>query len=174
MLKEIALSSIKSKMGGEKYLPGVDDPILREKAGVFVTLREFGELRGCIGYIQPLYELWDGTGRAAIHAAISDPRFNPVSGDEIASLEVEVSVLGALEKIEVHDEVDIGLLKLGVEGLVVEARNGSTGLLLPQVAIEGAMDALEFLQATCEKAGLPEGAWKFPGVSVYKFPARVF
>lgn len=172
-LKDIALSSIISRIKGMKYLPSVNDLKLKEKAGVFVTLKECGGLRGCVGYTQPVYELWDATQKAAVHAAIADPRFRPVEESEIESLEVEISVLGPLQKMLVIDSPGIGILKLGVEGLVVEGM-GNSGLLLPQVAIESGMNAMEFLEATCEKAGLPSNAWKFPEVSIYRFPAKIF
>lgn len=173
VLKDIAFESIRAKITGLKYLPSVEDHRLREKAGVFVTLREFGELRGCIGYAHPYYELWEATSKAAVHAAISDPRFDTVREEEVENLEIEISVLGPLQRIEIHDPLDIGILRIGAEGLVVEGL-GRSGLLLPQVAIENAMDSMEFLSATCEKAGLSDNAWRFPGVSVYKFEAKIF
>ncbi len=172
-LKEIALNSILAEIEGTKHSVFVEAPILRKRAGVFVTLRNFGELRGCVGYVEPVFELWDATGKAAVHAAFSDPRFRSVHSQEMKDMDVEISVLGHLEAISVKDPHDIGILNLGTEGLVVRG-HGRSGLLLPQVATELELNPMEFLQETCLKAGLSKNAWKTPGVEVYKFAARIF
>ena len=172
-LKDIALSAIRSKAMGTRTKSTVKDEKLKKKAGVFVTLKKAGELRGCIGYTHPVFELWNATQKAAVHAAFSDPRFSSIRKDELESLDVEISVLGPMELIKVQSPEDIASLKIGTEGLMVTSHDTS-GLLLPQVATEFGMDALEFLEATCEKSGLPEDAWKDPRVSIYKFSARIF
>lgn len=169
-IRDIALTSIKSHLSGMNYRPRIDDPVLKKKAGVFVTLRNNGELRGCIGYIYPSYEIWDATRKAAVLAASEDPRFRPVTKRELDSLDVEVTILGPLEPLRSRDPGDI---KLGKEGLMVSSPVTS-GLLLPQVATENNFTAEEFLDATCEKAGLEQGCWKDPSVSVYKFGALIF
>lgn len=172
-LKDIAMTTIRSKLLGMRYRPRIRDSILKEKAGVFVTLQKNGELRGCVGYVYPTYEMWEATRLSASQAAFSDPRFKPIHKIELDDLEIEVSVLGALEKMRSNGDRDISSIKIGAEGLMVVGF-GSSGLLLPQVATEMKFNANEFIEATCEKAGLPPDAWKEPGVSVYKFPARIF
>ena len=172
-LKNIALLSIRSRIDGKEPSIAVSDPILRKKAGVFVTIKRFGQLRGCIGFMFPYYELWDATAKAASSAAVSDPRFMPIDTSEINTLEIEISVLGRMEKIDLEKSDEINKLEIGREGLMV-AGFGTSGLLLPQVATEFSFNAMEFLQATCEKAGLPHDAWKNPAVSVYKFAAKIF
>lgn len=172
-LKDIALTSIRSHLLGMRYRPRVRDMKLKEKAGVFVTLNRLGELRGCIGFVYPTYEMWDATRKAAVHAAFSDPRFKPVEKRELENLEVEISVLGPLEKMRISQEKDAESLRLGSEGLMIVGR-GSTGLLLPQVATELGLNHVEFLEAVCEKAGLYPESWREPGVSIYRFPARIF
>ena len=172
-LKDIALTSIRSQILGMRYRPRIRDVKLKEKAGVFVTLKRDGELRGCIGYVFPAYEMWDATRKAAIHAAFSDPRFKPIEKRELDSLEIEISVLGPLEQMKVSQEKDLESLRLGQDGLMIVGM-GSSGLLLPQVAEELGFNKIEFLEATCEKSGLDCDAWKDPSVSVYRFYARVF
>lgn len=172
-LKDIALTTIRSKLLGMRYRPRIKDSVLKEKAGVFVTLEKNGELRGCIGYVYPTYEIWEATRMAASQAAFSDPRFKPIHKTELDELNIEISVLGTLEKMRMSSEKDVSSLKIGTEGLMVVGF-GSSGLLLPQVATEMKLTPLEFLEATCEKAGLPPDSWKKRGVSVYKFPARIF
>ena len=169
-LKDIALSAIRSNLSGMSYRPRLHEENLRKKAGVFVTIRNHGELRGCIGYIYPMFELWDATRRAAILAASEDPRFRRVGKGELEDIDVEVTVLGPLESLR---NKDVSNLSLGKEGLMVVS-SSTSGLLLPQVATENGFTAGEFLEATCEKAGLAPHAWKDTSVSVYKFSAIVF
>lgn len=172
-LKNIALTSIRSQMSGIGYRPRIKEQILKEKAGVFVTLYNRDELRGCIGYVYPTYEIWAATKKAAIHAAFLDSRFNSIQRSELETLDVEISILGNIEKMKVRSQKSQLNLNLGKDGLMVVGK-GSSGLLLPQVAEELGADEFEFLEATCEKAGLPPDAWKDPSVSVYKFPAVIF
>lgn len=172
-LKEMAMASIGAILTGEIYRPDASDPLLREKAGVFVTLKRDGYLRGCVGYILPIYEIWDSTRRASIHAAFSDPRFGPVQKSELSHLDVEISVLGPLEEMKIAEAKDLDILKLGKDGLMVVGK-GTSGLLLPQVATESGFTAIEFLEATCEKAGLEPEAWRFDTLTIYKFQARIF
>lgn len=172
-LKDIALTTIRSKLLGMRYRPRIRDSILKEKAGVFVTLEKNGELRGCVGYVYPTYEMWEATRMAASQAAFSDPRFKSIHRSELEDLEIEISVLGSLEKMKVSTDKDISSLRIGTEGLMIVGF-GSSGLLLPQVATEMDLSPVEFLEATCEKAGLSSDSWNKRGVSVYKFPARIF
>ncbi len=169
-LRDIAATAIRSHLSGMRYRPTIDDPALKRKAGVFVTIRNKGELRGCIGFIYPSYEIWDATRKAAVLAATEDPRFRPVTKAEIDSLDIEVTVLGPIEPLKTKE---ISSIKLGEEGLMVVSPVGS-GLLLPQVATENNFTAVEFLEATCEKAGLSRDAWQDPSVSVYRFRALIF
>ncbi len=172
-LKDIALTSIRSQLSGMRYRPRIRDPKLHDRAGVFVTLQNEGELRGCIGFVYPTYELWEATRKAAVHAAFLDARFKPISRDELETLEIEVSVIGTIEKIKVSSGKDIGNIRIGKDGLMVVGQ-GSSGLLLPQAASEMGFSPQEFLEETCEKAGLSTDAWSDPGVAVYRFPARIF
>lgn len=142
---------------------------LQEPGGAFVTLtaREDGSLRGCVGYVEGRFPLWETVCRAAESAAIDDSRFDPVTLGETGRIALEISVLGALRALEAE------LIEVGIHGLLVR-RSGRSGLLLPQVAVEHGWDRLTFLDQTCRKAGLPKDAWRDPAAEVLGFTAEVF
>ena len=137
------------------------------KAGAFVTLRMSGQLRGCIGYPDPLLSLVDAVERCAVSAALADPRFPPLSVAEWHTIDLEISVLGPIEPV-----ADLSEIEIGRHGLIVE-HGHRRGLLLPQVATEWRWDAVEFACHTCAKAGLPHDAWR-TGAMLFKFEAEVF
>jgi AmmeMemoRadiSam system protein A len=141
---------------------------LKEKLGVFVSLHSGGELRGCIGYIKGIRPLQQAVAEMAESAAFHDPRFLPVSGEEIDTLEIEISVLSKLDRVD-----DISEIKVGSDGLLIE-RGLFSGLLLPQVATEMGWDRETFLSQTCRKAGLPAVEWKSGKCTIYKFTAEIF
>jgi AmmeMemoRadiSam system protein A len=136
-------------------------------AGAFVTLHLNGELRGCIGYPEDDLPLIDVVDRCAVSAAISDPRFPALALDEWNEVDIEISVLGPIERVSQIAEVVVGR-----HGLIVELGH-RRGLLLPQVASERNWSAVEFASQTSAKAGLPRDAWR-TGASLYKFEAEVF
>ncbi|HDM91805.1 MAG TPA: TIGR00296 family protein [Candidatus Korarchaeota archaeon] len=151
-------------------------PSLKERAGAFVTLKRYpsGDLRGCIGFPEPIYPLYVAVIRAAIASATEDPRFFPVKLSELPNLTVEVSVLSPPEPIQVGDRESIPKeVVVGRDGLIIR-RGPWSGLLLPQVPVELGWDSEEFLDQTCLKAGLPPGCWKWPEVEIYRFTAIVF
>ena len=137
------------------------------RAGAFVTLRIGGHLRGCIGYPEPDLPLVVVVDRCAVSAALSDPRFPPLTDAEWPDVDLELSVLGPIERVTNLDEIVVGR-----HGLVVEFGR-RRGLLLPQVAVEWKWDAIEFAAQTCVKAGLPRDAFQ-KGAKLFKFEAEVF
>ena len=143
------------------------NPNFLASRGAFVTLRSRGELRGCIGFTEPIMPLAQAVVRCAIFAATQDPRFPPVSAAELKGLGYEISVLSPIRKID-----DPRLVKVGRHGLVV-SQGESRGLLLPQVAVENGWGREEFLAQACLKAGLPRDAWK-KGAEIHVFEALVF
>jgi len=150
--------------------------ILSKKRGVFVTLQEFPSrnLRGCIGYPEPVMPLIDAVKGSAISAALKDPRFPPVKKDELKNLIVEVSVLTKPKLVKVADPIEyLEKIEVGRDGLIVE-KGFYKGLLLPQVPVEWKWDVFEFLSHTCLKAGLPQKSWFDKDVKVYKFMGQVF
>jgi len=164
---------------GKTISPPEDTPPeLWEKMGVFVTLNRCNSppqtaLRGCIGFPLPVYPLVEATIKAAIYAATDDPRFPPVSEDELEEVVVEVSVLTPPEPIEGAPKERPEKIKVGRDGLLIE-RGFYSGLLLPQVPIEWGWDEEEFLAQTCWKAGLPPDCWLDPETRIYRFTAEIF
>lgn len=147
-----------------------------EKAGVFTTLLSYPkrELRGCIGIPEPIMPLIDALIRSAISAATEDPRFIPITYEEMKNVIVEVSLLTPPEKILVEDPRDYPKkIRVGRDGLIVR-RGFYGGLLLPQVAVEYGWTEEEFLSHTCWKAGLDKNCWKDKETEVYRFEAEVF
>lgn len=143
------------------------DPNFLAERGAFVTLTKGGQLRGCIGFIEPVYPLHLTVARAAIFAATEDTRFNPVTPEELKDLNYEISVLTPIKKID-----NPRLVQVGKHGLVI-ARGNRRGLLLPQVAVDNKWNREQFLSECCLKAGLEEDAWQ-KGAEVYVFEAIVF
>lgn len=169
-LLQIARSSVESAVRERKmYLIGnTGFPRLAEARGAFVTLKEHGELRGCIGYITPMKSLAETVRDVAAYAALEDSRFTPVTVQELPLLEYEISVMSPLRRV-----LDLKEIKVGKHGLIMKV--GETeGLLLPQVPVEEDWDRTTFLQQTCRKAGLPRDAWKDDGTDIYMFTALVF
>lgn len=142
--------------------------ICKEKRGAFVTIEKHGRLRGCIGYILPVYQLYETVIEVAQSAALRDPRFNPVTPDELKDLDLEISVLTVPEKID-----DPSIIKVGKHGIIIK-RGFYQGLLLPQVATDYGWDRETFLEHTCQKAGLPPNAWKDKNTEISIFSAQVF
>jgi AmmeMemoRadiSam system protein A len=141
--------------------------ILAKPAGVFVTIHTGGDLRVCIGHIEPIEPIGVVVPRCAVAACSTDPRFAPITPDELDAIDIEISLLGPLEAIAGPQDISVGR-----HGLVVE-RGWQRGLLLPQVATEWRWDAEAFLAHTCRKAGLPRDAWQ-KGANLWKFEAEVF
>lgn len=143
-------------------------------SGVFVTLNNPLGLRGCIGYPLPDKKLFNALEEAAISAATEDPRFPPVKFEELDSITFEVTVLTPPTKIEVSDSQEyLSKIKIGQDGLIVKSGYNS-GLLLPQVPVEYGWTVKEFLEYTCEKAGLPKEYWQKEDVEILKFEGIVF
>jgi len=144
------------------------------KSGVFVTLNSTLGLRGCIGYPLPDKSLFNALEDAAISAATKDPRFPAVKSKELDSITFEVTILTPPEKIVVSKpEEYLSKIKVGRDGLIVK-HGFYSGLLLPQVPIEYGWNEKEFLEYTCEKAGLPKNYWKNSETEIQKFEGIVF
>jgi uncharacterized protein (TIGR00296 family) len=151
---------------------------LFERCGVFVTIsfpvKGEKELRGCIGYPYPTIPLVDALIDSAINAATQDPRFEPLTFDELGKVVFEVSVLTPPEIVEVKNSKEyLSKIKVGEDGLIVE-RGPYKGLLLPQVPVELGWCEEEFLCQCCVKAGLPPNTWLTKDAKIYKFKAIVF
>lgn len=169
-LLRIARQSVQTAVRDHKLYdyPGSSLPSLMQERGAFVTLKEHGELRGCIGYSSPLKPLCLAVRDVAAMAAVEDSRFRPIAAAELPQLEYEISVMSPLRHVG-----DIGEIRVGTHGLVIK-KGRHEGLLLPQVPVEQGWDCATFLDQTCLKAGLPDGAWKDPDADLFLFTSLVF
>ena len=160
---------IKARLEGCDAPDGApESAVLKEKRGAFVTLKKDGELRGCIGYIEAFKPLYQTIRDMAAAAAFDDPRFPEMTIEEWPEIEIELSVLTPLREIEDPDIVEVGK-----HGLLIRHEN-SSGLLLPQVAVEYGWSREEFLTHTCLKAGLVPDCWRRSGTKLYIFSADIF
>ncbi|HJJ99451.1 MAG TPA: TIGR00296 family protein [Methanocorpusculum sp.] len=148
-------------------------PAFAVPRGVFVTLTEFGELRGCIGIAYPVMPLSEALEDAAVSAAVRDPRFRPVGPAELVDISVEVTVLTPPEALFCPPAERWQHVEVGRHGLIIKAGSHS-GLLLPQVASEYGWIPSEFLSQTCIKAGLPPSEWRKSSCSVSVFEGQMF
>jgi len=140
---------------------------LNLEVGCFVTIKQAGQLRGCIGNFvsdRPLYEL---VQEMAVSAATRDPRFYPMKQQDLTDFDLDISVLSPLRLAESVDEIVVG-----THGIYI-VKGSYRGVLLPQVATEYGWDRDTFLKHTCQKAGLPENAWQ-KECEIYLFSAQVF
>ncbi len=148
-------------------------PELFDHCGVFVTLKisdpVVGEgLRGCIGSIIGRESLYEGVKRFSSEAAFNDPRFNPVTEDELSWITIEISVLTPPERALSTDDI-----VLGQDGVILNYQ-GRVAVFLPQVATEEGWDKATMLQHLSLKAGLPEDTWKDPDCFFTIFQAEIF
>lgn len=151
------------------------DAKYNEKRGVFVTLHSFPEkeLRGCIGFPEPVAPLWRAIIENAVNAAFSDPRFAPLQGKELDKIIIEVSVLTKPVAMRCERNALTEKIKIGRDGLIIRKGN-CAGLLLPQVASELKWNSEQFLCALCGKAGLDENSWKDKGAEICTFQSQIF
>ena len=152
-LLSLARDALSGAVSGEEItLPEPADGPLGSPKGAFVTIRRDGQLRGCVGFNQPLYPLAETVVRAA-RAAVADGRFSPVATAELGSLSIEISILGDLVPCAPQ------YIEIGRHGLFV-SMDDRRGLFLPQVPVEHGWSRDQYLSETCLKAGLPADAWR--------------
>jgi len=169
-LLQIARGAIETYLKtGKKLNLTETDPLLLQKMGAFVTLNKHKQLRGCIGNLVGTQALYLTVRDMAVEAAIGDPRFAPVEQDELKDIEIEISVLSAMEKVDSVEKI-----QLGKHGVLVR-RGINSGVFLPQVAVETGWTKEEFLSNLCShKAGIPADSWKDKSTELYIFTAEVF
>jgi AmmeMemoRadiSam system protein A len=167
ILLHLARKSVRAAANGEELpdLPG--DEICQRPGGAFVTLKQKGRLRGCIGHFTGVGTLGSTVMAMAREAAVSDPRFVPVAPEEVHGLTIEISVLSPMERIEAEDVVP------GKHGLYI-TQGSRAGTLLPQVAEAEGWNREVFLSHTCIKAGLSPDAYKQDGTDIFVYTAEVF
>lgn len=153
--------------GGGVPLPRGLSPALYQKRGAFVTLRKNGELRGCIGHLEGDKPLCEVVGSMALQAAFEDPRFEPLTGEELSEIVIEISVLTPCQPISSPDQIVPGR-----DGVLLK-QNGRQAVFLPQVAAERHWTREEMLDHLCLKAGLKPGSWG-KNTQLFTFQALVF
>lgn len=169
-LLAVARKSVASAVRDRRaYDPGmIPDETLNQERGAFVTLKEAGDLRGCIGYTSAVKPLYLTVRDTAMMAALRDPRFPPVSTQDLPKLQYEISVLSPLRRV-----LDVRQIVVGEHGLLMK-NDDHEGLLLPQVPTEQHWDRAKFLEETCDKAGMRSNCWKDENTDIFMFTAVVF
>ena len=147
-LFKIGFDAIETYLKGG-YIPNytTNDPVLNRKSGVFITLREKSFLRGCIGRMNADEHLYKAVQKISIAAATSDPRFSPMTIEDLNKITLKISILSPLQKIDIDD------IEIGKHGLMI-SHKGHRGVLLPEVPVERNWDLDTFLAHLCMKAGL--------------------
>lgn len=169
ILLDIARHAIKSAVLKTEETPEPrEEKALNMRNGCFVTIKQDGDLRGCIGNFQSELPLFREVADMAAASATKDPRFYPLQEMDVETISLEISVLSPLAKIESIDEIVIGK-----HGIYLE-KGYYRGVLLPQVATEHEWDRETFLKQTCLKAGLPTDAWESEDADIYIFSAQIF
>lgn len=164
-LLALARDSIATAFDGRQpEMPSLQDNI---RCGAFVTLRIDGDLRGCIGRMHSNDLLPVTIAEMARAAAFEDPRFPPLSPDELDRIEIEITLLSPLRPVRPEE------VQPGVHGILISAY-GRSGVLLPQVAIEYGWDRETFLSQVCRKAGLPPDTWRSDAAQLYAFEGLIF
>lgn len=143
----------------------IKNPKFRANGAVFVTIKNSGQLRGCIGHIQAVMPLYESVIKNAVAACSSDPRFPPMKKEELKDMDIEISILSAFIPLR-----DVKGIQVGKHGLYI-MKGMRSGLLLPQVATEFGWDGNTFLEHVCTKAGLQKDAWK--DAELYTFTAEI-
>jgi len=178
LLLKLARENILGKFGKENEPLGslktnVSSLVFKEKRGTFVSLHKKGNLRGCIGNIEPIKTILQGVMDNARHAAFNDSRFSPLSYEELKDTLIEVSILTRPEKLDYTDAKDlIAKIRPHIDGVIIEKQYKSA-TFLPQVW-EQLKDPEIFLTQLCSKAGLPKDEWKSSDLDVLVYQVQSF
>lgn len=173
-LIELARETIRAKLLNKNpscLLSG--DDLYSQNRGCFVTLHKNGNLRGCIGIIEPVWPLAEAVKMNAINAAFDDPRFFPVQPDELEEISVEISVLSVPEKLDYSGADDLIAKLIPEKHGVIISRGSRKATFLPQVW-QQLPDPVQFLKHLCSKAGLNVFSWREPDFQVQVYEAEVF
>ena len=179
-LVKLARKAVKEYLEkGKKIKPPPETPEkLLKKGMAFVTIETYHSyerrsLRGCIGYLEPIAPLANVVIDVAIHAAVGDPRFTPMSVNELSMVTFEVSILSKPKLLNVPPRELPRNIVIGRHGLLVK-RGFYQGVLLPQVPVEYCWDQETFLAEVCLKAGMDPDCWLLEDTKIYIFEARLF
>ena len=173
-LVEISHTFLERFFSGEGFEVSDEDKArFDERKGYFVCMKKRGKLRGCIGYVRGHLPLWEGVIDATQKIAFSDPAHPPLRKEELDAIKIEVYVLGALEKLDVHEHEEfMERIDVGEDGIAIDV-DGKTSVLLPDSVKEcAAME--DFVDCLGEKAGMQRGEWKQRECVFYKFKTEKF
>ena len=174
-LRQIARRSIEHGLQTGRPLevnPADYDDALTEYKATFITLTKHGQLRGCIGALEPVRPLIQDVAYNAYAAAFNDTRFSPLQAEELPELDVHISVLGNPEPMQFDSEQGLlEQLRPGVDGLILE-EHGRRATFLPAVW-ESLQDPQAFLQHLKMKAGLPADYWS-DSISAHRYQVEAF
>lgn len=149
------------------------EPVFQEQRGVFVTLHLAGQLRGCIGSLVGTTSIVDGVRGNALNSAFKDHRFNPVTPEEFAGIDLEVSILSEPQRLS-YDGADdlLASLRPDLDGVIIK-KGGHSATFLPQVW-QQLPDGKDFLSHLCQKAGLPHDEWQQGDLEVMTYQVQCF
>lgn len=170
-LLNLARKSIENYLSTKKILTPdpPDNPLLNEQRAVFVTLSKNGDLRGCIGHMEARMPVYQAVVEMATAAAFNDYRFSPLGKEELKQIEIEISILSPLKKIDDPEQI-----RLGIDGVWIK-KGYHSGVFLPQVAAETGWDKQTFLESLCaHKAGLPKNAYLDPDTEIFIYQVDKF
>jgi len=171
LLVKTAREVLLSHLHGRTYALK-NKPVFRIRCGVFVTLEKNHDLRGCIGFVQPRV-LSEGLVQASLGAGFNDPRFPPITLKELNDITIEVSLLSPFKEIKSTSPNErLAQIKQGVSGVLLK-KGILSAVFLPQVW-EKIPEKEDFLNALCEKAGLPWGFWVDPSTVLKTFNVIAF
>ncbi|BDD89072.1 AmmeMemoRadiSam system protein A [Desulfofustis limnaeus] len=152
---------------------GLDGEELRQRCGTFVTLKRGGQLRGCIGNLEPAGTIVDAVRRNAVSAAFQDYRFAPLTAEEFPQVEVEISILTPAQKLSYNDGDDLAArLHPGIDGVIMQL-GSARATFLPQVW-EQLPEPAQFLEQLCRKAGIAPSAWRHQRPEIFVYQVRSF
>jgi AmmeMemoRadiSam system protein A len=151
----------------------VKDDALKARHGTFVTLKIAGHLRGCIGSLAAEESILDGVKRNAVNAAFHDPRFSPLTVEEIEDVDIEISILTKPQPLEYTNNADlISKLRVNVDGVILQ-KGQASATFLPQVW-EQLPRSEKFLSHLCVKAGLSANAWENTRLEISTYQVQYF
>ena len=157
----------------EPVKTALSDQCYHSQNGTFVTLKIDGQLRGCIGNLNATEPISEGVRRNAINAAFHDPRFAPLTGQELEQVEIEVSILTEPQPLDYIDGSDLlEKLRVNIDGVIIR-KGHSSATFLPQVW-EQLPEPEDFLSHLCMKAGLPSNAWRDTKLEVLTYQVQYF
>ncbi len=173
ILLKLARKALDEQMQKGRVSIKSEDPVLSVRAAAFVTLKIAGKLRGCIGNLEPVGPLWQGVRDNAINAAFHDPRFSPLSPEELSDVHLDISVLTPPKALEYKDAEELTTkLRPGIDGVIL--RDGPrSATFLPQVW-QQLPSPEQFLGHLCLKAGLPQQTWRQKKLEIQIYQVQCF